>query len=290
MRRYNIPLDVDDLVQRYARGESEKALAETFGVSRDVIRRRLVKAGVEPRNRSDAMFVRMAHASPEERSRLADAAHAAVRGKPRSTEFLISRAKGIETLGAAHGTVSAAEILLASMLRGYWLQVTHQKAIGPYNADLAAGTVAVEVLGGSWHRSKRHRKRLRYLLDAGWDVIFVWVDGLHYPLGRGAAEYVAAHCEFRSRNPAAPRCYRVIRGDGKFVAEGSADGDDLPDVLPISDRPDVAPAEVPFGYCHCGCGKRTRIARQTRTERGQVKGMPLRYLTGHNKTGSRDAS
>ena len=75
--------------------------------------------------------------------------------------------------------------------------VIYQKAIGPYNADLAIGTVAVEVLGGQWHRIKHHGKRLRYILDAGWDVIYIWVDAKHFPLGPGAAEYVIAHCEFR---------------------------------------------------------------------------------------------
>src|SRR3989304_6827323 len=41
--------------------------------------------------------------------------------------------------------------------------------------------------------------------------------------------------------------------------------------------------EIPNGYCHCGCGRKTTIAPQTRHCRGHVKGMPMPYLKGHNK-------
>lgn len=35
------------------------------------------------------------------------------------------------------------------------------------------------------------------------------------------------------------------------------------------------------GLCKCGCGQRTRIARQTRTDLGHVAGKPTAYLRGH---------
>lgn len=41
--------------------------------------------------------------------------------------------------------------------------------------------------------------------------------------------------------------------------------------------------EVPYGYCHCGCGERTRLAPKTSTARGWTKGQPQRYLNGHNR-------
>lgn len=37
----------------------------------------------------------------------------------------------------------------------------------------------------------------------------------------------------------------------------------------------------PNGYCHCGCGQKTKIATKTRTEAGWIKGQPLRYIDGH---------
>src|ERR1035437_2632941 len=33
--------------------------------------------------------------------------------------------------------------------------------------------------------------------------------------------------------------------------------------------------------CECGCGKPTRLAKQTRTAIGHVAGQPVRFLNGH---------
>lgn len=42
--------------------------------------------------------------------------------------------------------------------------------------------------------------------------------------------------------------------------------------------------QIEFGYCHCGCGQKTNIITKTLHKRGHVKGQPLRYITGHNRT------
>lgn len=39
--------------------------------------------------------------------------------------------------------------------------------------------------------------------------------------------------------------------------------------------------KIIHGYCHCGCGQKTRIAEQSSTEWGWVRGEPKRYLSGH---------
>lgn len=39
--------------------------------------------------------------------------------------------------------------------------------------------------------------------------------------------------------------------------------------------------QIPVGLCQCGCGGKTRLAARNRHGRGQVKGEPLRCLTGH---------
>lgn len=287
MARKRVHIDVDDLVRRYLSGESEKALAEAFGVSRGPIRDRLQKAGVEMRGRSEAMFTRMSRTEPEERSRLASAAHAARRGQKDDPESLSRRAAARE--GKIDGNVSPAEVLLLRDMRSRGLDVIPQKAIGPYNVDVATGTVAVEILGGTWHRAKRHGERLRHILDSGWDVIYVWVDGIKFPLGPGATDYVITHLEFRQGAPAEPRCYRVIRGTGEFLAGGGADSENIPDVIPRNGRPEIPPTEVPHGFCHCGCGRKTAISPKNASAKGWVKGAPHRYITGHNGTGPRNA-
>jgi hypothetical protein len=40
--------------------------------------------------------------------------------------------------------------------------------------------------------------------------------------------------------------------------------------------------EIPYGYCHCGCGKPTPIAKETSTKRGYVKGKPVLFIHGHS--------
>ena len=40
-------------------------------------------------------------------------------------------------------------------------------------------------------------------------------------------------------------------------------------------------SEVPVGYCQCGCGQKTTIAKHTNAERGITKGQPNHYLRGH---------
>lgn len=39
-------------------------------------------------------------------------------------------------------------------------------------------------------------------------------------------------------------------------------------------------SEIPYGYCHCGCGQQTPLA--TRTRGGNTKGQPTRYIHGHS--------
>jgi hypothetical protein len=41
--------------------------------------------------------------------------------------------------------------------------------------------------------------------------------------------------------------------------------------------------DVPYGFCHCGCGERTNLATQNHTRLGHVKGEPYRFIKGHAK-------
>jgi hypothetical protein len=40
--------------------------------------------------------------------------------------------------------------------------------------------------------------------------------------------------------------------------------------------------DVPYGFCHCGCGEKTRISHMTDRHHGYVKGEPRRYVAGHH--------
>lgn len=41
---------------------------------------------------------------------------------------------------------------------------------------------------------------------------------------------------------------------------------------------------IPFGYCQCGCGQPTRLARSTSSRDGTIKGKPLRYIYHHQSS------
>ena len=47
--------------------------------------------------------------------------------------------------------------------------------------------------------------------------------------------------------------------------------------------------EIPKGYCQCGCGEKTNLARQTWPKYGHVKGEFFKYLQGHAKGKKREA-
>lgn len=38
---------------------------------------------------------------------------------------------------------------------------------------------------------------------------------------------------------------------------------------------------IEYGLCKCGCGQKTKIAKQTNTKRGWVRGEPYRFIQGH---------
>lgn len=38
---------------------------------------------------------------------------------------------------------------------------------------------------------------------------------------------------------------------------------------------------APFGYCHCGCGQQTQIAKKTQKSQGDLAGQPRKYIRFH---------
>jgi HNH endonuclease len=41
--------------------------------------------------------------------------------------------------------------------------------------------------------------------------------------------------------------------------------------------------DVPYGFCRCGCGQRTRLAPRNDASKGWVKGKPLSVIYGHRR-------
>jgi very-short-patch-repair endonuclease len=211
-------INIPEMVDLYTKGVSIKALARKYGVARNVINLRLRDSGIPIRNRSESMFTRMAHATPEERARLSEAAHAAVRGTRQTAKHRMKIAKTRETVIEP----TRIELMCGGMLADRGFYVVFQKAIGPYNVDVALPelSIAVEIFGGMWHGYGRHasrfRERTNYLIDSGWTPVIIWVSR-DYPLEQGAIEYIVALYEqVRSGKPIRGK-YHMVRGDGEPV-------------------------------------------------------------------------
>jgi very-short-patch-repair endonuclease len=178
---------------------------------------------------AEAAVLKGRKVSADERAALAELAR---NGIAKRTQTFEERCRRAITNEANCSRISAGERLMSSLLRERGIETTPQVAVGPYNVDLATDTVAVEILGGSWHLDKPgHPERIRYLLNAGWHLVFVWVDVRRFPLGEAAADYVVAFVNEVRGCPPSISQYRVIRGDGREVTRGGADRDDFTDVL-----------------------------------------------------------
>lgn len=175
MRAIDLP---QEAVDAYVAGESVLSLARRFGISRPAIVRNLRKAGVPIRGGSEAGLIRASRLTPIERQLQACAAHAAKRGKPESEE---QRERVALAREKARTSMSDIELQITAHLWADDIDVVPQKAEGRYNIDLAIGDLAVEVLGGAWHTSKRHADRTAFLLSRGWRVLFLWLDKRHAP-------------------------------------------------------------------------------------------------------------
>lgn len=228
-----VDLPIDDIVSRYLAGESEKSIADSLGVNRWTIRRRLLKANVSIRGRSEAELLKWSLMSDDQRREQVTPAHRAMRGRTVPHDQQVRMAQGRERT-KSHAVAS--EYHLADLLRERDFAVTLQKAVDIYNLDIAIDSppVAVEIFGGHWHAVGDHERRFfertKYLLDNGWNVVIVWVDGRRYPLGVACADYIATFAQQARRHISDRGQYRVILGDGQSAPATSSYFNSLADI------------------------------------------------------------
>lgn len=220
-----------EIASRYQAGESEKALAEAFGVNRFAIATSLRMTNT-PRKTTEEWIAERGnkiplrerepvfndHPEPHQQT-WEQRCHAAQLWENRAAQGLYARA-------------SQSETLLGKWLLDKMDGFIPQQAVGPYNVDFGANPVAVEVWGGAFHFSRDHTKRFRYLADQGWHLIIVYSDSKRSPITIGAADYIVAFLEQSCLDPTAPREYRVIWGNGEVFAAGSLNDDNIARVVP----------------------------------------------------------
>lgn len=216
----------DELLALYNSGLWKNEIAAKIGISEGVVGKYLARLGIPlAESRSDAMRARLERVGADGRAKLSESAHNAVRGMKRSESDLIKRAISNERSGKFD---SIAERDLFFILRELGAEAIPQKALWKYSIDLAIGNVAVEVTGRG--RKPENipalRERIKYILNSGFVMVWVWANTVH-PIESGAAEYIIALCQQASSDPSLIGQYRVIRRDGKLMASGCSDDDDF---------------------------------------------------------------
>lgn len=237
-----LALPVESIVADYMDGMSEKAVAEKYGVSRNVITRRLREQGIERRGPQLASALHAATLTPAQHRAKTRSAHDAIRGMERSEEWQCNIARGRERVGYG-GRTSPGTDLLCTALDTRGLEYIREKAIGRYNVDIAlsAYPVAVEVLGGNWHGAKTiHAQRTPYILNRGWHLVFIW-NTSRTIIKPEAVDHIVAWAEELRVNPPSIGQYRVLRGNGELITAGQADDDDFPLVPPTIRDLDLRP-------------------------------------------------
>ena len=210
-----IKINADDVISKYQSGKSVKALADEFGVSRNVIVQRLNAVGIKPRNRSEAMYLRMSQTPETERQKLAEAAHRAKRGSHNSEQMLHKRAlAGKRFIGRFE-----AEFIQALISAG--VDVIPQEPFLSYNLDIGCGNVAVEI-----HRhtdspfAPRNIKKFMKCVNSGKTVIYVWINPTKNIVTASCYDNVVTLVKALRANPPASGQYWVIRGTGETYATG----------------------------------------------------------------------
>ena len=218
MRKLDI--NADYLISEYNAGKSVKAIAEQLGISRSVIVRLLNSAGIQQRNRSEAMYLRMSQTSPEERKRLALAANIAKRGLPNSTEMLQKRAL------AKSRFIGKYEKEFIDALSSAGIPTFPQEPFLSYNLDIGCGNIAVEIHTQiSSPLTSKHIKKLMKCVKSGKNMVYVWITPRYKKglLTNACYEKVISIVDSVRRNPPSTCQYWVIRSTGELYARGCFD-------------------------------------------------------------------
>ena len=224
------------LKSMYDGGKSILAISEQFGVSRRVVDRWLKNEGIQARTSGEAEALKWSRMGEQERAHQVKAAHDAVRGVKRSFDELCLRAQ----YKANNIKPTYYERLMGNLIsERIAIDPIFQAAIGPYNCDIAFGSVAVEIFGGYWHWYGKHfagsGERLRYLLDRGWHVIMIRVLKGHDEITSRTADHTVSLMKMMDADKSSVRQYRVISCRCETLASGSSNDDEV-SIVPTARR------------------------------------------------------
>ena len=202
------------VIADYTNGISSEELGRKFNVVPGAVRRYLRENGVTIRTISEAGLVLNSFLSQKERIR-----------KYNHGKYPIANAKRALTHQRTRSRIGKGENELFNILINRGIKSVQQKAIGPYNIDIAVFPVAVEIERSPAHPFdlKYARKRIKHLTDAGWFVISIWIPRYDSIITETCVEKLISYLQI-AQSKGALRCkHRVIRGSGKDATFLSTD-------------------------------------------------------------------
>lgn len=236
LRRHNAPTHPRknvsisrDAVAAYVSGMSENAVAQMLGVSRSCIRTALEKAGVHIRTQGEAEALKWSQMTGEQRAHQVAKAHRATANRTPETINGIMQKNAI-TKAHTGAKIGFLEQEFTDAIRARGFQVIQQFPVDRYNLDLACGRTAIEVHANTSHPHNypMYRKRIMYLLKAGWNVIYIKCIG---KIDIDAAtDEVCRFIDLTQRDKTFVGQYRMVRGSGELVTSLRLDGDQLASV------------------------------------------------------------
>lgn len=137
-------LPESQICQDYQKGESENSISKTYGVSRNVIRRILLKHNIQARNQSESEKVKWSRMSSEQRENQVRSAHQASKGIIRSDEAKRKVAASREA-NTPDWYIGCGEPEFKKWLTDKKIEFSYQKAVEFYNIDFLINNVAVEL-------------------------------------------------------------------------------------------------------------------------------------------------
>lgn len=172
--------DDESIVDMYKNGYSELEVSKHFGISRALVRSRLIEHGVQPRSQSEASMLSASRVSFEDRKKRIFAANMAVSGCTQTIESRIKRAKFLED-NAYEFMTGHGELELKSVFEKMGIDFVWQKAEHKYSLDFRIGDVALELKSGDGNRGYTDVKngRIKYLKEElGISTIYVVFDSV----------------------------------------------------------------------------------------------------------------
>lgn len=219
--------EVPEIISMYESGISENAIAKHFNMGRAAVRKTLIKNSVRIRSQSEAEALKWSRMTKEQRANQVAKAHEATRNLDPS---VFKRAAKLQAI-AKENTLSKVGFMeseFCDQFEQLGFSVFPQKAFGAYNIDILLDDfAAIEIHANCCHphTHRYYRKRVVNLLKGGYHVIYIKTLANVDP--ERAAKKVASMIDLIRSDNSGICHYGVIRGDGRMIATGCLNGDEL---------------------------------------------------------------